>query len=881
MKKKLPRISILIITILLSYNLYSQTNLPIQISNNQQNFVDDLIRTQKSKSSKLKIDSDQSFDFSTTTIKKKNNVITLIGGVNNAKRSTFSITQVDNTLDGRVVLYDSKKAYKLYSNETGKVFIREVDINTLVCTDIEKVSFDEKEKFSTNSNASRTTLTLESLPGATGVIYIDFDGELVTNTSWVNSGTIDAKSPNFSDAKITEIWKIMAEDFRPFNLNVTTRRDVYDAAPTNRKIMCIFTTTKDAAPTSGGVAYLNSFSWNNSKEPCWVYNLSTRAAGETGSHEVGHALGLGHDGRPDETYYSGHGQWSPIMGWSANKTLGHWSMGEYPNANNPQDDLAIISNNRNGVGYQNDDHGDTTNEATSIKVTNAGVVNPDQNFGLITTRNDKDLFSFVIETGPVSFSFNPDPDYPNLNIQARILNELGQEVALSNPNGLTASINENLTEGTYYIEIDGVGEGNLTTGYSDYSSIGNYTISGNYTPGDNLMPPLSEFSATQNCLSVEFENKSTNIVTSYLWDFGDGTTSTEENPTHTYSTNGEYSVSLTTTNNSGNNKKEKEDFIIIAIPNEPVATDQVICKGESSTLTATGNSDFNWYETSTGGTSIASGAIFQTPTLTANKTYYIQGTINGCITEARTAVKVIVSEVPGLPLTANQNLCTGESTTLVAAGNSNYKWYTTSSGGSSIATGSSFQTPMLNTTTSYYVEGLEGNCTSESRIEVKAIVFEKPEQPTIEITNNTTLSISSNYNSYQWYLNNTPIDGADKKEYTVTEEGEYTIEVFNESGCSIHSESFKIDQSILTPTTPIDDDNAKHTYYPNPLNNDELLYINGLTQEDQSIRIVNLRGQTILKTTPKSQTKINVSKLPKGLYVILVNDTPLGKIMKE
>lgn len=67
---------------------------------------------------------------------------------------------------------------------------------------------------------------------------------------------------------------------------------------------------------------------------------------------------------------------------------------------------------------------------------------------------------------------------------------------------------------------------------------------------DNLMSwnvgeydPISDFTFTNNDPSVTFSNQSTNAL-SFLWDFDDGSTSTNENPQHTYATLGSYSVSL-------------------------------------------------------------------------------------------------------------------------------------------------------------------------------------------------------------------------------------------------------------------------------------------------------------------------------------------------
>ena len=62
--------------------------------------------------------------------------------------------------------------------------------------------------------------------------------------------------------------------------------------------------------------------------------------------------------------------------------------------------------------------------------------------------------------------------------------------------------------------------------------------------------PLSAFTSTPTVgFSVDFTDLSTGTVTGWLWDFGDGGTSTLQNPTHTYATAGQYTVCLTASNN--------------------------------------------------------------------------------------------------------------------------------------------------------------------------------------------------------------------------------------------------------------------------------------------------------------------------------------------
>ena len=62
---------------------------------------------------------------------------------------------------------------------------------------------------------------------------------------------------------------------------------------------------------------------------------------------------------------------------------------------------------------------------------------------------------------------------------------------------------------------------------------------------------------------VQFTDTSTGDVSSWLWDFGDGETSTEQNPTHRYSSAGTYTVTLTATGPAGSDSEIKVDYIVI------------------------------------------------------------------------------------------------------------------------------------------------------------------------------------------------------------------------------------------------------------------------------------------------------------------------------
>lgn len=321
---------------------------------------------------------------------------------------------------------------------------------------------------------------LQSLPGAQAVIYLDFDGETGPFDGW---GSFNASSSNASTAEVLEVWQRVAEDYLPFNINVTTDRRVFDSAPVSSRQQCIITPTRTAAPGSGGVSYVGSFDSDRVNWAFWSHGTSPKDACEIISHECGHALGLRHDGRtsPAEEYYGGHGSgvtgWAPIMGVGYYQTLSQWSKGEYLNANNHEDDTAIIANNNNNVGFRADDFGATFSTGGYLEVLADNSVS---NEGIIATADDVDAFRFTTTGGAVSFNVAMSSKGPDLDILAEIYTSADVLVASNNPGStLDTSVSATLAAGDYTLRVSGAGKGDpLGTGYTDYGSLGTYLISG-------------------------------------------------------------------------------------------------------------------------------------------------------------------------------------------------------------------------------------------------------------------------------------------------------------------------------------------------------------------------------------------------------------------
>jgi hypothetical protein len=357
------------------------------------------------------------------------------------------------------------------------------------------------------------TFVLHSKPGATRKIFLDFTGHTTSGTSWntgYNNGQPITSKPfdddgnpsSFSAAEhraIQRTWLAVREDFAPFDVDVTTedpgtagltRASSTDLSYGHRVVISPTTTwcdderyeVDDVIRTGcpGGWARLHSFG-GPTDVPSFVFSdggpLSPRWLGKVSSHEVGHSLGLHHDGlaahEGDEDgaeYATGHGTWSPIMGTGA-RAVTQWSKGEYAHANNAEDDLAIIQQK---LPRRTDDYaGDTTTTAT--------MKFGDVRYGVISSATDTDAFRFTLaQSNQVTITVRNDTAGmdPNLNARVVVKNRAGTVITTAVPTStMGADFRVNLPPGEYFIYVNGMGEGApLTTGYSAYGSLGFYSI---------------------------------------------------------------------------------------------------------------------------------------------------------------------------------------------------------------------------------------------------------------------------------------------------------------------------------------------------------------------------------------------------------------------
>ena len=415
----------------------------------------------------------------------------------NLKNDLGHFIYYDNSVRaGAIVFFNNREGvhrFKQSADDKKEWIIEEIPYHDVVCasagttypmlTSSSGYPRRSRQMIQAASNlASGTQLSsynfFQSKPGAPTVIYCNFEGEIVNQPLWSFS-TINAEPSGLSNERVLEILKVVAEDFAPFNVNVTNDRSVYDSTPSNKRVMCISTPTDTAAPGSGGVAYLDSF---RDDLVCWDFNLD----GDTISHEVGHTLNLDHHGDSTQSapeYHDGHSSesrtWAPIMGASFKARMVQWSDGNYTFATNSnQDDLYLITNY--GLSYRSDDYGNNTTSGEDVSISDMLVTRN----GIIERNTDIDVFNVTYSSlGKVQIAgVGKEGAQSNLDVKLSVVSSNGVVIFEQTSDNTDGALTEIILEpGSYQVIVEGDSSGNPygnpATGWSSYGSLGQYQLS--------------------------------------------------------------------------------------------------------------------------------------------------------------------------------------------------------------------------------------------------------------------------------------------------------------------------------------------------------------------------------------------------------------------
>ncbi|WP_243059352.1 fibronectin type III domain-containing protein [Nocardioides sp. SR21] len=458
------------------------------------------------------------------------------------------------------------------------------------------------------------TFQLHSQPGSDRTILLDFDGATVSGTAWNSEGlpngshpawTLDGNASTFNNNErtlIQEIWQRVAEDFAPFDVDVTTEDPGTAGIVRSGAGDQVFGARALITPSNAvdqlcdgdcvGIAYLDVFDQvGGDSQPVWVfpqyYEDNAKGIAETVSHEVGHNLDLEHDGNSQEGYDSGHAPWAPIMGNSDFEPISQWSKGDYDDADNQQDDFAVIAGA--GLNLRTDDAGNSVGAASAL---------PDGT-AYIASRTDKDFWALGQCSGSVKVTATGAAVGTNLDIELRLYDAGGTQVAVNNPlsakvdadvaSGMNAAITTSVGAGQYVAAVDGVGNGSPKTGYDDYASVGAYTLTvtgcegGPVDPGGETPSAPQSLSASPDPSGTsaliswdEPADEGGSAITGYEVTVG-GVTDSVSAATFSYEATGlsrgeTYDVSVVAVNDAGAGAAATTSFSTGDVPGPPVIT---------------------------------------------------------------------------------------------------------------------------------------------------------------------------------------------------------------------------------------------------------------------------------------------------------------------
>lgn len=327
-------------------------------------------------------------------------------------------------------------------------------------------------------------------------------------------------------------------------------------------------------------------------------------------------------------------------------------------------------------------------------------------------------------------------------------------------------------------------------------------------------------------------------VSSWLWVFHDGQTSTTQNPSHTYTGPGTYDVTLITQTSIGCKDTLERKVIVYPPADISAGADTIICVGDIATLQPSGGVSYEW----TGTNLSCNNCTSPEAAPTAPSSYIVLGTdANGC--KATDTMNIDLQTKTTSDVGPGGEICEEASMQLIATGAQQYSW-TPPIGLNDAGIPNPLASPT--TTTTYMVIATEGSCAPDTGY-VEVIVHPKPDvnagpDQTIVAGNTAYIETTQQHAiSYAWtpedWLScaDCPNPAATPKRTT-----EYTVTVATDFGCL---DSDKVIIHVICDQSQV---YMPNTFTPNNDGQNDHFYPRGKgLQTIKSFRIYNRWGQLL------------------------------------
>jgi PKD repeat protein len=516
----------------------------------------------------------------------------------------------------------------------------------------------------------------------------------------------------------------------------------------------------DSTPFLNGSLYAHSYNWDFGDGTGSTIKAPMHLYGSAGSFTV-KLVAYNNNGCVDSTYSNATVRSLPVPSYTASNVC----MGNSISFSN-------TSTNANTYVWTFGDGSGSTNMSPTYSYGNPGTYN----IGLTAIS----VFGCkAATTGSVTVYHTPIADFTSANVCD------GKPVSFTN--------NSSIGSGTitYVWDFGDATTSTATSPTHSYASAGVYTVTLTVTSNNNctdkiskqvtvLTTPTASFNVSNTCLgsSTAFINNSTNANT-YSWTFGDGSSSTTTNPSHTYNNSGTYSVTLTARNTNGCEHVYSANVSIFATPSVSF-TATTVCEGTATTFTnnssvSSGSLTYAW----TFGNGSSSAATSPTHTYGGSGTFNVTlvGTTNNGCSKSYSA-QVIVNAMPKSDFSMSDAcINTAVAFTNKSTGGNTYNW-NFGNGSSSTAPNPTFTYITSGTFTVTLTVTSANNCVAVSSRSIT--IYPNP------VANYTTANVcqgqamnftnsSTGASTYRWEFGNGFVSGASNPSYTYPKAGTYNV----------------------------------------------------------------------------------------------------------
>lgn len=323
-----------------------------------------------------------------------------------------------------------------------------------------------------------------------------------------------------------------------------------------------------------------------------------------------------------------------------------------------------------------------------------------------------------------------------------------------------------------------------------------------------------------------------------------------------------------------------EDYGVYIIPASCTSpsitstTSSSVCNSGIVTLSATSNTGtINWYPTTVGGTSIATGTMFTTPVLSTTTIYYVDATNAGCTTPFRTAITASVNPLP-ISVASLTNVscyaqCNGGVSVIVNGGTSPYTY---SINGASLSCQSENCTSLCAGNYTMIITDING-CLDSS-----VFLITEPQPLIVSVTNTAsscascpngkaTANVSGGIAPFAYYWS--PL-GETTSTINNVLPGCYSVSITDSNNCeSIASTCV----GFVTSISPVSVNADNISLFPNPSNQFSFIKFNDQSHEElKFLKLTNIRGEEVEISYDYNNgcIRLNVSDIDNGMYFVFV-----------